>query len=65
MSAQTYKHLLSRKDFSDIYICLAERHLNYRRFGIGEDINILDFVEVMLSERIDCEKDTKIRNKYL
>ena len=56
MSSQNLKYNLPKNNFLDEYKCMAETHFRFKKFDIGEDINILDFIEVLLKERINCIK---------
>lgn len=56
MSAHSLKYNLPKKSFLDEYQCMAESHFRFKKFDMGSDINILDFVELLLKERINCIK---------
>lgn len=56
MSAQNLKYNLPKVTFLDKYKCLSEQHYMSRKFDMGDEINIIDFVEILLKERINCIK---------
>lgn len=62
MSAQTLKYNTPSKTFSELYTCLAKKHYDYRKYGVGEDIKINDIIELLISDKI-CNNNLK--NKYL
>lgn len=65
MAGQNLKYNLPKKDFLDIYKHLADIKFNEVKYGVGKGINILDFIEVLIAERVSCNKFDILKNKYL